>query len=353
MQLVLCPQCALVFNSLFDPTLLEYDSSYDNSLDFSDRFRDYLNELVDRLILTYGLRKKRILEIGCGKGTFLRLLCRKGANEGIGFDPTFGSEGGAVGEGSVTFVRDMYRGDLDGKPPDVVCFRHVLEHLDNPARFLRDLRCSFPAGSAAAVYCEVPNAEAVFGGPSIWDIIYQHVSYFTAPALRHLFESNGFRILNIGTSYGGQFLFVEAAPSEGPLSARQVESDHTARLVAAFRQRFTDHVASWHAFLEEAGLEGRRLAFWGCGAKGVTFLNLVPSAARIGIATDVNPHKQGMYVPGTGQRISAPEELRVLRPDTIVIPNAIYKDEVERTAAGLGLQADVVATARSRRSVSA
>ena len=39
-----------------------------------------------------GLRGKDIIEIGCGKGEFLLLLCEMGNNRGTGFDPGFVSE---------------------------------------------------------------------------------------------------------------------------------------------------------------------------------------------------------------------------------------------------------------------
>jgi SAM-dependent methyltransferase len=340
-ELVFCRMCALIFNSIFDPKLMNYDVSYDNSLDFSKSFQDYSHGLVTRLIGTYDLRRKRILEIGSGKGHFLRLLCEMGANEGIGFDPTYEAHSGPVGEGMVTFVRDIYRGEGTNHA-NCVCFRHVLEHIDNPASFLQELRRGLGGGSKPVVYCEVPNASFIFSEPSIWDIIYQHASYFTAPALKYLFESNGFRTLDIGTSYGGQFLYIEAVPSGSPISAQPVESDRVGELVATFRRSYTNTVASWQELLDAACLEGRRLALWGCGAKGATFLNVVPGAERIQVVTDINPHKHGMYVPGTGQRILSPNELKTTRPDTIVLPNPVYKTEVERSLADLGLVAEVV-----------
>jgi len=36
------------------------------------------------------------------------------------------------------------------------------------------------------------------------------------------------------------------------------------------------------------------------------FLNLVPAGAKIDVVVDLNPRKQGMYIPGTGQRVVCP-----------------------------------------------
>jgi hypothetical protein len=353
MRLVCCQSCALIFNSIFDSGLVDYDGNYDNALDFSQSFQDYSRALANRLIQTYGLQKKHVVEIGSGNGRFLWLLCEGGANEGIGFDPTCNGGCGPAGQGSLTFVGDLFRGDFLGRHPAFICFRHVLEHIGNPAGFLQDLHRSLSGGSGAIIYCEVPNASCILGGSSIWEIIYQHVSYFTAAALKRLFESNGFRTLEIGTAYEGQFLYIEASPCSGPTSFCGVEADTTAALAADFGRRFTAAVAVWRQFLEEACREGRRLALWGCGAKGVTFLNLVPGADCIQFVVDVNPHKQGTYVPGTGQRILNPSDLKESRPDTIVIPNPIYKHEVERSLAEFGIMAEVIPAAATWTAIEA
>ena len=107
--------------------------------------------------------------------------------------------GWPAGKGSIALVQDLFRGDFGENIPDLVCFRHVLENCDEPADFLRGLRRALCAASDSVIYCEVPNAEAVFGGASLWDLIYPHVCYFSAPALQRLFANNGFRTLAIGT----------------------------------------------------------------------------------------------------------------------------------------------------------
>lgn len=348
MQLICCRDCALIFNSTFDPDLVEYDVRYDNSLDFSPSFQDYCHSLIDRLIHTYDLRNKHIAEIGSGKGHFLRLLCEAGANEGIGFDPAQAAESGLVGEGSITLVQDLFRGSFHGRVPELVCFRHVLEHFADPAAFLRGLRDALGGASDSVIYCEVPNGLSVFGGASIWDLTYPHVCYFPAPALQRLFASNGFRTLAIGTSCEEQYLYIEAALGTDPLTEPRIATENAIALAGNFRRRFLDMVAWWGEFLNEALLKGRHLVLWGCGARGVTFLNTVPGGDRIEFVCDINPHKQGGYVPGTGQRILSPEDLKEASVDGVVIPNPVYKDEIERSLMKLGIGAEVIIGAGSQ-----
>lgn len=64
---------------------------------------------------------------------------------------------------------------------------------------------------------------------------------------------------------------------------------------------------------------------------------------RIPYVVDINARKQGRYIPGTGQQIVAPDVLRSYRPDTILVMNPNYLDEIRVTVGKIGLSADVVA----------
>jgi len=72
-ELTFCPACELVFNSQYNPDLLDYSDNYENSLDFSPLFRAYSQNLSERLVETYDLRKKHVVGLGSGRGEFLKL----------------------------------------------------------------------------------------------------------------------------------------------------------------------------------------------------------------------------------------------------------------------------------------
>ena len=80
-----------------------------------------------------------------------------------------------------------------------------------------------------------------------------------------------------------------------------------------------------------------RVALWGAGAKGATFLNALRDVSGVEYIVDVNPHKHGRFVPGTGQKVVAPEFLREYQPDLIVITNPNYETEIRRAVAKLDL----------------
>ncbi len=70
-ELVLCSKCNFVFNCNYDEKLLSYTSSYNNRRSFSPVYKDYMDQLVD-LFSTDLDKNVKILEIGCGKGDFLK-----------------------------------------------------------------------------------------------------------------------------------------------------------------------------------------------------------------------------------------------------------------------------------------
>ena len=85
LELGFCHSCAFIFNSSFDPALLEYGGHYENSLSFSPAYRAYAAQLAGRLLERYGRKNGHILEIACGSGEFLTL--RVVANRPHDFSP--------------------------------------------------------------------------------------------------------------------------------------------------------------------------------------------------------------------------------------------------------------------------
>ncbi len=74
------PESGHIFNIDFDPALMEYTQDYENSLHFSARFQEYATALGQRLVDSYDLHNKDIVEIGPGKGDFLIMMAEMGNN---------------------------------------------------------------------------------------------------------------------------------------------------------------------------------------------------------------------------------------------------------------------------------
>ena len=336
-ELAYCQECGFLSNLAFNPAQLDYAQSYDNSLHFSQVFQAYARSVASRLIARYGLYGKDIVEIGCGRGEFLSLLCELGNNRGVGFDPTGDEKGGTD---RITFIHDVYSERYAEYRGDLVCCRYVLEHIPGPIGFLKMLRRIVGQDRNTVMYFEVPNALFILRDLSAWDIIYEHCSYFSQASLARTFTESGFDVVDLKETYKGQFLGVEATPGHlGAVAPLKWEAlDEMAHQVAVFATRYQGKLEAWWHRLERLKRRGKRAVLWGAGAKGVSFLNIFEALDPVEYVVDINPRKQGKHIAGTGQRIIGPELLPEHRPDVVIVMNPIYRDEIGETVRRFGLR---------------
>ena len=336
-HLAYCHKCGLVYNLTFDSALMQYSDAYENSLHFSPRFRQWADETAGRLVKQYQLYEKDIIEIGCGQGDFLEILQRLGNNRVLGFDPSYKPEQTApdVDKPAITVIPKAYSEVSGEYPADFICCRHVLEHIDRPLEFLKRIRSSIDHRKDCIVYFEVPNALYSLEHLGLWDIIYEHCSYFTSESLANLFLRAGFEPMEIAERYDGQFLTIEAQPGHDdvkPVSDCKWAVANIQHLIDNFQNVYREKVNSWRRTLSDLKSQNSRIVIWGAGSKGVTFVNnLNISNKEIEYIVDVNPRKCGKFVPGTAQCIVNPDFLREYRPDTIIIMNPIYQSEIQAT----------------------
>jgi len=346
LRLVLCKECGHLFNASFRPELMEYGEAYENTLHYSPRFQRYARSLADHLVVRYDLRGKDIVEIGCGSGEFLELLCELGGNRGVGLDPSH--RPGEEAESSrrrITFIPEFFGEQHATLPADLICCRQVLEHLRDPIDLLRMLRRAIGDRRDTVVFFEVPNALATFRDLGIWDLIYEHCSYFTPSSLRRAFASCGFEVRDLSERYADQFLTVEVLPGEDTdLTPGPMEDDpgRVDEYAATFRERYLAKMEAWRRQLDVLARAERRVVVWGGGSKGVTFLNALGNVNHIEFVVDINPRKQDMYVAGTGQRIVRPEFLLGYRPDVVIVVNPVYEREIQKAMKSLGLVTDLL-----------
>jgi SAM-dependent methyltransferase len=333
-----CPGCGFVFNAAFDPRLLQYGAAYENAQSYSPAFEAHLDGLADHLTNARGLRGIRVVEVGCGKGGFLRALVGRAPDtHGIGFDPSYVGPPADL-DGRVRFERRFYDDSCVDLRADAVVCRHVIEHVQDPVGLLRLVRSALRDGQSR-VYFETPCVEWILAHEVMWDFFYEHCSYFTAASLSAAFMRAGLTVDSVRHVFGGQYLWIEARAAEpappGPADDRRIAS-----LAAAFARAERSRVAALRQQLERLAADGG-VALWGAAAKGVTLAGLVdPSASLLSCVVDLNPRKQGRYLPGTGHRIVAPGELPAcgVRWAAMTNPNYIAESEQLLREAGIAVR---------------
>ena len=339
-----CSSCAFIFNTKFDPSVHQYSEKYEETQGFSPTFQVFHKALAQSLLDKHSLHKRKVLEIGCGKGEFLSLLCELGECEGVGIDPAYVDERNiSSARDRMTFIQDFYSEKYGDERADFICCKMTLEHIQDTKNFLSIVRNSILEGESPTVFFQVPNMSYVLHEAAFWDIYYEHCSYFTQDALIHLFENCGFIVQDVWTDYNDQYLMIEAIP--GKSSDTQQDKSSVSKVFSKV-QDFLDKdrvlVQKWQKRFVEIKEHGQKAVIWGGGSKGVAFLTRLGIVDEVEYVVDVNPYKDGKYMAGTGQKIVSPEFLKDYCPDIVVIMNPVYRKEITEQLHSMQLFPEII-----------
>ena len=329
LALAFCSACGFVFNAAFDASLQDYSRPAEESQAFSPRFQSFSQALAGRLVAEYDVRGKAVLEVGCGRGDFLVEICRLGGNRGVGVDPGW-FPGRLDAPPGVEFVRAPFDAEQAERRADLVLCRHTLEHIGPVREFVGLLRR--PGG---VVVIEVPDVLRVLREAAFWDVYYEHCSYFAAPSVAGLARRCGLDVLANRLEFDGQYLVLEARAGAVVEGAGGHEIGDAVQHFAAEAPRAAER---WRERLAGSG----RVALWGGSSKAVAFLTTV-GAEECRTVVDVNPHRQGAFLPGIGVRVLPPEALRERPPDLVVAMNPAYLAEIGAALDALGLRCELTA----------
>jgi hypothetical protein len=346
-RLGFCPACGFVSNVAFEPRLTEYSARYEETQGFSATFNRFHRALAERLIERYDLHGKDVIEIGCGKGEFLMLLCELGDNRGVGFDPGVRPDrirGPAADR--VRLIPDFYSDRYADFRGDFIACKMTLEHIHPTGDFIASVRRAIGERVGTDVFFQIPEATRILRDCAFEDIYYEHCSYFSPGSLARLFRANGFEVLDLGTEYAGQYLTVEARAAEPPVAQEPLPAEDDletlAALVHSFPERFEQKRREWEGRLDRYRAAGQRVVLWGAGSKAVAFLSTLGAESVVSHGVDINPYRQGHFLPGTGLPIVAPDFLADYRPDVVIVMNPVYREEIASDLVRMGLQPEIV-----------
>ena len=297
-------QSGLIYNTAFRPEFMRYDSNYNNEQANSIFFQQHLTAV--KKIIRCELGQQKLVEVGCGKGFFFEMLLADGFDV-TGFDPTYeGSNPRIVKEYFKPGVMKSSRG---------LILRHVLEHVPDPYRFLCDLRDA--NGGGGLIYIEVPCFDWICEKRAWFDIFYEHVNYFRMLDFFKMFDS----VHASGKLFGNQYLYVVAN------LATLVVPKYAKRDAIHFPEDFLASLT-----YEEQNRTEQGAVVWGGASKGVIFSLLRERIGKpVSAVVDVNPAKQGKFLPATGLQVLSPEALLSQDAEgvTVYVMNSNYIDEIK------------------------
>jgi len=292
-----------VFNGSFGSIEMNYDTEYQNEQSNSGYFQQHLNHVLD-LLDKKGLLRGKIIEIGCGKGYFLKMLQERNSNV-TGFDPAYEGNDPSI-------VKDYYSEKYSDIEADLIVLRHTLEHIPTPLQFIQQIARSNKG--RGKIYIEVPTFDWIVKNEAVEDIFYEHCNYFTKETLQLLFEKS-----DCDHVFNRQYLALTA-------DLKDVKQVIEKKKVAPPKTIFGSKIKEYKDLV--AGQSN--LAVWGAGAKGSTFVNLVdPNCEKIQCVVDINIKKQNCYVGGTGHLIIPPSEINARKINSILVMNPNYLPEIK------------------------
>jgi len=303
-QIVEDDQSGLIYNAAFRPELMHYDSNYNNEQANSIFFQQHLTAVKE--IIRRELGQQDLVEVGCGKGFFFEMLLADGFDV-TGFDPTY--------EGSNPRILKEYFKPGVMQPSRGLILRHVLEHVPDPYRFLCDLRDA--NGGAGLIYIEVPCFDWICEKRAWFDIFYEHVNYFRILDFFKMFGS----VYASGKLFGDQYLYVVVD------LATLVAPKYAKRDAIHFPEDFLASLTS-----QEQNRTEQSAVVWGGASKGVIFSLLRERIGKpVSAVVDVNPAKQGKFLPVTGLQVLSAESLLSQHPEgaTVYVMNSNYIDEIK------------------------
>lgn len=347
LELAYCEACGFIFNHIFDEAIMGYSTNFEESQHFSGTFNAFAKQLAREAAEKCAIAGRHVLEIGCGKGEFLRELCSAGGATGLGIDPGYrADEGRSTPSDKVQFITDFFSDKYEHLDADVIVCRHTLEHIAPVATFVRSIRKMIGDRDDAWVFFETPDAKRVLAEGAFWDIYYEHCSYFSPGAHARLFRQEGFDVTELSLLYDDQYIIQYAKPESLRSTPHLALEDDLAEmhtLAADFSAKVKKVQDGWRKRVRSAWEGGRRVVLWGGGSKGVSFLTTLGLTEEVASAVDINPYKQGKFMPGTGHPVVAPETLLDQPPDLVIVMNPIYIGEIASSLRGLGLEPEITA----------
>ncbi|MBA3662139.1 MAG: class I SAM-dependent methyltransferase [Gammaproteobacteria bacterium] len=340
----ICNECFLVqLPELQSPENIFKDYAYFSSYSESwlQHCASYTNMIVERFKID---AKWQVVELASNDGYLLQYFAAKKIPV-LGIEPADNVAQVARDKGipteSVFFsktIAEQMRSSW-GKQANLIIANNVLAHVPNLNDFVAGIKVLLaPKG---IVTLEFPHLLRLLQENQFDTIYHEHFSYFSLLTAEKVFSQNQLCIFDVEelTVHGGSLrLYVKHCEDE-----EQTVQPRVAALLALEKKVGLDNIKSYDVFsanvtrlktqlltfMNQVKAAGKTIAGYGAPAKGNTLLNYCEiSAQLLSFTVDKNPHKQGMYLPGTHIPILHPDEIKKAKPDYLLILPWNLKQEI-------------------------
>jgi C-methyltransferase C-terminal domain/Putative zinc binding domain/Methyltransferase domain len=348
LHVFVCQECFLVqLEEYVSPAEIfreyAYFSSYAGS--WLAHAEAYTTMITERLHLG---ESSQVVEVASNDGYLLQYFYNRGIPS-LGIEPAGNVAAAAFEKGiptRVEFFDNDYARELveEGIRADLLIGNNVLAQVTDLNDFVVGLKTLLkPDG---VVTMEFPHLKRLMEGNQFDTIYHEHFSYFSFISVESIFNAHGMRIFDVDelTTHGGSLRIYASreeskaypvAPSVSELREREIqEGFKNLETYRHFEERVRETKRKLLSFLIQTKSEGKSIAGYGAPGKGNTLLNYCGIRTDfLEYTVDLNPYKQGKYLPGTHIPIFSPEKIFETRPDYLLILPWNFKDEIMRQMA--------------------
>ncbi len=328
-----CEKCALVQLSEAIPKEKLFPSSYTYFSSYSSTWLEHSKSYVEKIISLLQLNQNDlVVEIASNDGYLLQYFANSGI-EVLGIEPASGVAKTAIAKGIPTLIN--YFGEstavelTQGQKPKLMIGNNVLAHVPDIHDFIKGF--SLLIADEGLITFEFPHLLNLIKKTQFDTIYHEHYSYLSVTALLPIFAQHGLRIINVEKllTHGGSLrVFVAKNISswivhESVRATIAEESQYDPRDLRIYEtlQRKVEGIK--HNLLSElikCKKDGKRISAYGAAAKGVTLLNYCGvSNDLIDYVVDLNPNKQGKFLPGSQIPIVGINVFDMKIPDILLV----------------------------------
>ncbi len=334
-----CPDCAFAFNAAFDQGLADYQVSYESSRGHSAKFLEYMQHVVQDFQDIFGIEGKTVLEIGCGDGQFLEKMRSQYNFNGYGFDPSAKTDSTT----DLKLIKGYFQPASFRPEVDIVVLRHVLEHQQNASSFLAAILGKGSYWNKVRLYVEVPCWEWIVKHHSFNAFSYEHCSYYSMDSLDQVLEMEGFQSKVIKYTFEGEYLQYFGERGRVKATGPDDRFQRKDTLASQTRIFYKNTIKALDQINETIHAHGQDAVIWGAAGKGTTLINILGlSYKTMEFVVDINPARHKTYIPGGGQQVVAPIQLKQIKPKYIYITNSGYLEEIKTIVNDLGLKVEFI-----------
>ena len=328
-----CEKCALVQLSEAIPKEKLFPSSYTYFSSYSSTWLEHSKSYAEKIISLLQLNQNDlVVEIASNDGYLLQYFANSGIKV-LGIEPASGVAKAAIAKGIPTLIN--YFGEstavelTQGQKPKLMIGNNVLAHVPDIHDFIKGF--SLLIADEGLITFEFPHLLNLIKKTQFDTIYHEHYSYLSVTALLPIFAQHGLRIINVEKllTHGGSLrVFVAKNISswivhESVRATIAEESQYDPRDLRIYEtlQRKVEGIK--HNLLSElikCKKDGKRISAYGAAAKGVTLLNYCGvSNDLIDYVVDLNPNKQGKFLPGSQIPIVGINVFDMKIPDILLV----------------------------------